>query len=208
MQVMPKKHAAMAASAAILAVVVVWQIFSNFDGLGRSSATADPIASTTESALPESASTSTSKKELPPEPVFVLPEGAMAIDDYAYIENGAVYFKTLVAGNSPLPVLNADPKSFKRLQSFSTYPGSDVVRDCGASPIYTFYIDNYRPYFYQVWRAPEFRATQVDAMNGAKVQNFSVTSLTAANDGRTHFDIAYYKTGTSTCRLQLDQTRL
>jgi|GEM_PF-3431051 len=147
------------------------------------------------------------KQPLPPEPIFVMPEGGKAIDDYVFVDDGVVYFKSLVSTSTHLKVPSADPATFHPIQGFSTYPGQDVVRDCGAAPVYTFYIDKLRPYLYQIWRAPEFRTGQVDAMNGANPKKFLVTGLTTATDGRFNFQIGYKK-ATSTCILILNQTRI
>lgn len=146
------------------------------------------------------------KKTLPAEPEFILPEGAVSIDQYAYIHDEVVYMRPVV--KSPLVVPSADPETFRRLSDVSTYSDSEVVSDCGVAPTYAYYIDKHRPYFYQIWRAPKFRASQIDAMNGADPENFVVTSPTSANDGRVRFEIMYRKTATSTCALFLDQEQI
>jgi hypothetical protein len=148
----------------------------------------------------------TAQKTLPPEPVFILPEDAEMIDEYAYVYNTDVYFKPLIDANKPLSVPSGDPETFERLRDMMTYPGSAIVRDCGAAPTYTFYVDKHRPYFYQIWRAPKFRASHIDAMNGADASNFAITGSTSANDGRIFFEITYQKVATSTCRLILEQS--
>ncbi|RJQ34783.1 hypothetical protein C4568_01915 [Candidatus Parcubacteria bacterium] len=162
-----------------------------------------------ESATSTTGQTGTStqaKKELPPEPDFVLPEGAMPIDEYAFGYEGKTYFKSLTNDKEGLPVPNADPNSFKRFANFATYPGKDVVRDCGAAPLFAFYVDEQRPYFYQIWRAPEFRSSAVDAMVGVNADTFEIQSPTSVSDGDTDLDITY-QVGTSTCRLMLEEAR-
>lgn len=190
--------------AVVILGLVGWMVFST-DVLGTPQQETAPSASSTPSTT--TAATAPRKKELPPEPVFVMPEGGIAIDEYSFVDDGTVYFKSLVSTSTHLKVPSADPKTFKRVQNLSAYPGTDVVRDCGAAPLYTFYTDKTRPYFYQIWRAPEFRTGQVDAMNGASGKDFSVTGPITATDGRFNFQIAYKK-ATSTCILILNQTRI
>ena len=213
MQTVPKKYVPFIAGGAIIVLaLVIWMLSSGttlfqegiIAGNEPVASTTDPVVGTTTQILPPAPAPK--KKGLPPEPVFVLPEGAITLDEYAFIDGGAVYFRP-VAGDDPLLVQTANPASFRSVQPPSVYPGSDVVRDCGAAPIYAFYVDGRRPYFYQVWRAPEYRVNQVDVMNGADVKNFSVTSLTSATDSHIRFDIGY-KLGTTTCRLILNQTLL
>ena len=212
MPTISKEHIVIAAGVVLVSAVIIWLILSGtFSFQGASlvknepmASTTDPVVGTTTQILPPAPAPK--KKGLPPEPVFTLPESAVAIDEYAFVDGGAVYFRP-VAGEDPLLVQTADPDSFRSVQPPSVYPGSDVVRDCGAAPIYAFYVDGRRPYFYQVWRAPEYRAERVDVMNGADVENFSITSLTSATDGKIRFDIGY-KLSTTTCRLILNQTVL
>lgn len=195
--------------AIVILGLVAWMLFST-DGFktspeeGIQTASTTPATTTTATVPP---ATPPKKKELPPEPVFVMPEGGTPIDEYSFVDSGVVYFKSLVSTSTHLKVPSADPKTFRRLQELSKFPGTDVVRDCGAAPLYTFYVDKTRPYFYQVWRAPEFRTGQVDAMNGASGKDFSVTGATTATDGHFNFQIAYKK-ATSTCILILNQARI
>lgn len=147
------------------------------------------------------------KEKLPPEPTFVLPEGATNLDEYAFVDTGTIYFRSLVSTTTHLKVPGADPASFRRLQDLSVFPGSEVIRDCGAAPRYTFYVDKRQPYFYQIWRAPEFRSSQIDAMVGADADSFVVTGATTAQDDQTRFDMTYKK-ATSTCVLLLNQAPL
>jgi len=174
---------------------------------GERTSTTSPLVldEGTEEAQPTSDS---GKKTLPLEPEFTLPEGAVAVDEYAFVDEGVVYMRPLINANSPLTVPSADPKTFRRLRDFSTYSDSDVVSDCGVAPIYAFYIDKHRPYFYQIWRAPKFRASQIDAMNGANPRGFVITGATTATDGNVRFTMKHIKNATSTCLLLLDQEQI
>jgi len=146
------------------------------------------------------------KKTLPPEQPFVLPEGATAVDGYAYIENGQVYFKSLT-GKSALAIPNSDAESFKRLSNFMTYPGNAVVNDCGVAPLYAYYGDDKQAYFYQVWRAPQFRSSTVEVIVGAEMENVRVTGIRTMTDGGRLFEVEYEK-ATTTCKLFLSRTTL
>lgn len=196
---------------AMLAVVLV---LAGGYALTRETAPEAAAPHATSTAAASTASTSTlpsildyEDEELPLEPTFVLPAGAVKIDGYAYSLDGEVKFRSLVDPKSSLKVPTADPATFRRLQDFMTFPGREVVSDCGAAPLYAYYVDKHRPYIYQVWRAPTFRASTITAMNGADADSFTITSLLNANDDRTSFELAY-RVATSTCELYLDQVPL
>src|SRR3989344_5378075 len=146
------------------------------------------------------------QKTLPPEPPFVLPEGATAIDGYAFIENNQVYFRSLT-GATPFAIPNSDAESFKRLSSFMKYPGSEVVGACGGAPIYSYYGDKKQVYFYQIWRTPTFRSSKVEVIVGANTKDFNITGLLTATDGNRLFEVGYQK-ATTTCSLVLSRTTL
>lgn len=172
-------------------------------------ATTTPAAATTTPAGPGIATSTVvapKQKTLPPEQPFVLPEGATAVDAYAYIQNDSVYFRSLT-GKAPLNVWDANANSFHRVGDFMTYPGNAVVADCGAAPIYSYYSDNKRLYFYQVWRTPTFRSSTVEAVQGAKAKEFELTGLTTATDGSTLYEVNYRK-ATTTCRMFITKTPL
>lgn len=147
----------------------------------------------------------TTKKGLPAEPAFSLPDDATAIDDYAFTMGGGVYMRSLT-GKNPLQILNAHADSFERLADFSTYTSNGVVSDCGANPVYTYYGDNKHVYFYQIWRTPHFRTSQIEVVVGAEKANFSVTGANTATDGTRRFEVAHTKTASSTCLLTLNRT--
>ena len=167
------------------------------------------VASTTEAASSSTPALggAATPKTLAPEQPFVLPAGATAIDGYAYIENGQVYFRSLT-GKSALAVPNSDAESFARLSTFMTYPGSSVVSDCGVAPFYSYYGDDKQVYFYQVWRAPKFRSSTVEVIIGAKTEDFSITGTQTATDGSRLFEVGYEKAATSTCKLFLSRATL
>jgi len=167
---------------------------------------AGSVASTTETAASSTPVEPPKQKTLPPEPLFVLPEGATAIDGYAFIENNQVYFRSLT-GAAPLAIPNSDAGSFTRLSDFMTYPGSEVVATCGGAPIYSYYGDEKQVYFYQVWRAPKFRSSKVEVIVGAKIEDFKVTGLQTATGGGRLFEVGYQK-ATTTCSLFLSRTTL
>ena len=166
-------------------------------------ATTTPTAATTTTVAPKK------QKTLPPELPFVLPPGATAIDGYAYVENNSVYFRSLT-GKAPLHVWDAKASTFHRVGSFMTYPGTAIVSDCGAAPLYTYYTDNKRLYFYQVWRTPTFRSSTVEAVPNIQATDFTVTGPRESTDGITLFEVNYRPptTATSTCRLYLSRTML
>lgn len=144
------------------------------------------------------------KRPLAPEPAFVLPNGATKIDDYAYLQDGVVYFKSLI-GTTSLAIPKSDAGSFEKLADFATYTGGNVIRDCGAAPLYAFYGDDNQVYFYQVWRAPEFRSSQIEVIVGAKKNSFEVTSPTTATSGNLALNLSY-QVATTTCSLVLNKT--
>lgn len=164
-----------------------------------------------ESSAPEEVGSTTTtlpapaQKTLPPEPAFVLPEGATAIDGYAYTEDNHVYFKSLT-GKTPLAIQDANAERFKRLTDFITYPGTQVVTSCGAAPTYTFYGDSKRLYFYQVWRAPLFRTSRVEVVAGADPDEFSLSNMTDISVGKNRYTITYQPEATSTCALVIKKT--
>lgn len=165
------------------------------------------MASTTDGLATSSPAIGTLKpKTLPPELPFTLPEGASAIDGYAFIQNDQVYFRSLT-GAAPLAIPHSDAESFKRLSGFMTYPGTAVVNTCGAAPIYAYYGDKKQVYFYQVWRAPTFRSSTVEVIVDAKMQDFSITGLQTATEGNRLFEIGFEK-ATTTCKLFLSRTTL
>ena len=165
------------------------------------------LASTTDTtvAFPPAAAIS-KKKTLAPEQPFVLPLGATAVDEYAFIQNDTVYFRSLT-GKTPLAIPNSNAGSFKRLGDFVMYPGSDVVSECGAAPVYTYYGDEKQVYFYQVWRAPTFRSSQIEVIIGAQTENFKIIDVRTTTDGGRLFEVGYKK-ATTTCMLSLSRTTL
>src|SRR3989344_706484 len=169
-------------------------------------AEAGGVALSTETAASSTPVEPPKQKTLPPEPPFVLPEGATAIDGYAFIENNQVYFRSLT-GATPFAIPNSDAESFKRLSSFMKYPGSEVVGACGGAPIYSYYGDKKQVYFYQVWRTPTFRSSKVEVIIGAKTEDFRITGLQTATDGDRLFEVGYQK-ATTTCSLVLSRTIL
>lgn len=170
-------------------------------------ATTTPAAATT---TPPGTGTATStatvpkQKTLPPEQPFVLPEGATAIDAYTYIQNNSVYFRSLT-GKTPLNVWDANAASFHRVGDFMMYPGSAVVSDCGAAPLYSYYTDDKRLYFYQIWRTPTSRSSTVEAVMGAHAPTFAITGSTTSADRGTLYEVSYQQ-ATTTCRLSLSKT--
>lgn len=207
MPTIPKQFVIGASVVIITALTILFIQFRTSGSSQGDEQTASTTAATTTTQGEPTLSGEADDEGLPPEPEFVLPEGATAIDDYAFVDKGIVYMRSLVDAGQPLKVPTADPETFRRLQAFSYYSDGNVVRDCGASPMFTYYTDKKRPYFYQAWRAPEFRASQIDAMVGANVGNFAVTGPTTATDGNANFKIVYEK-ATATCTLLLDQVHV
>jgi len=144
------------------------------------------------------------RKILAPEPAFTLPVGATAIDEYAFIIDNVVYFRSLI-NKEPLKIPNSEGASFKRLNEFVTYPGTAVLQDCGAAPVYTYYGDNTQVYFYQIWRAPEFRTSQIEVVVDAKMKDFQIIDALTAVDANRRFTVGYTK-ATTTCKLYLTRT--
>lgn len=137
------------------------------------------------------------KKTLPPEPVFVLPEGAAAIDDYVFVQKNEVHFRSLT-GTSSLAIPDADPDTFKRVADFITYPGEAIQQECGAAGTYTYYKDKSRVYFYQFWRAPKFRSSKIEVLADVLPSEFAVEDMTHARAGDQRMQVEY-KVATSTC---------
>ena len=160
---------------------------------------ASTASSTDSSALPEPTA---GKKGLPPEPSFSLPDGAVAVDGYAFKMDEGVYMRSLT-GKNPLQILNADADSFERLADFSSYSSNGVINDCGAKPVYTYYGDNKHVYFYQIWRTPYFRTSQIEVIAGAKKDGFEMLGTDTATDGTRRFEVGHMVTASSTCLLTL-----
>lgn len=137
------------------------------------------------------------KDGLPAEPVFTLPDGAQAIDDYSFIQNDQVYFRSLTSPN-PLAIPNSDAGTFERLTPFMVSPDLTIVAACGASGSYAFYSDAKSLYFYQYWRAPEFRSSQIEVVANIAPKDFEKLSDTLYSDGENEFKIGYKK-ATTTC---------
>lgn len=146
----------------------------------------------------------TPRKGLPPEPAFTLPQGAEALDDYAYLMDDGVYFRSITS-TEPLKIPDADAATFGRLAEFFTYTANNVQDDCGGTPIYTYYGDSKRIYFYQIWRAEHFRTSQIEVIVGAEEEDFRVTGMNTATDGVGQFEVTH-KVATSTCLLTLKRT--
>ncbi len=88
--------------------------------------------------------------------------------------------------------------SFKRIADFMTYPGEAIRQDCGASGMYTYYTDVNRVYLYQLWRAPMFRASQVEVLADVAPKDFSIEDTTHARAKSRRMTIEY-RVATSTC---------
>jgi len=143
---------------------------------------------------------------LPPEPVFTLPEGATAIDEYVFIIDGVVNFRSLI-GQKPLSIPTADEESFEKLIEFKTYTANNVESECGGMPIYTYYADANQVYFYQIWRTSFFRTSQVEGVVGARKDNFRVLADGSAVSDTSRFEIGHYASS-STCKLTLNRSDL
>lgn len=198
-----KKQAIIAGIIVIVLAGISWSVFIQPTPV-IAPETGSEQASTTETGTqPVVVGTTPAKKTLPPETPFVLPEGAVAVDEYAYTQDDVVYFRSLT-GKNALAIPDAKADSFKRLAAFMTYPGTAVVSDCGAAPLYTYYGDEKRTYFYQIWRAPEFRSSQVEVIIGANPKKFEINGTTAT-DAESSFSVSYQKTASSTCALVLNK---
>ncbi len=154
-----------------------------------------PFPDTT--AAPVATTNITEEKSLPPEPVFVLPDGATVIDDYAFSFGGQVHFRS-VTSTSSLPIPDSDARTFKRIADFMAYPGELIQQDCGASGMYTYYTDARRVYLYQLWRAPKFRASQIEVLADVAPKDFSIEDTTHARAKSRRMTIEY-RVATSTC---------
>lgn len=140
---------------------------------------------------------------LPSEPAFTLPEGAVALDEYAFILDNQVFFRSLT-NKEPLAIPNSDAKTFAKISDFTTLPGDAVVADCGISGTYGFYADRKQVYFYQYWRAPKFRSSAIEIIVGADRDDFKVTGRTTATSGKDLIKVTYDK-ATTTCAYQLSK---
>lgn len=144
------------------------------------------------------------KRELPPEPAFSVPANAARVDDYSYTLDGAVFLRSLTS-NQPLQVPGSDGASFERVTSFRSYNAGAVLRECGAAPQYTYYADDNQVYFYQLWRAPEFRSSRIEVIVRADKEDFSVDTSGNASDSEFRYTVGY-EVATSTCWLNLSKT--
>lgn len=163
------------------------------------------IAPEGESLATSTPSTEIPRKGLPPEPAFTLPQGAEALDDYAYLMDDGVYFRSITS-TEPLRIPNADASTFKRLADFLTYSANGVVGDCGDTALYTYYADEDRVYFYQIWRTDHFRTSQIEVIAGTKAKDFDITGPLSATDGTRSFAVTHKQAATSTCLLMLTRT--
>ncbi len=205
-QLMKSKKVIIGVVVLVLALGALW-----FWGAKQASAPApdfqEPVATTTEekpaTTGTQTGGTGSGLKNLPPEPAFTLPAGAVALDDYAFTLNDQVYFRSLT-NKEPLAIPNSDAETFKKLSQFVTFPGTEVVSDCGASGTYGFYGDRKNVYFYQFWRAPKFRSSTIEVIVGADIKNFEVTGQTVAKSGSDILKVSYDK-ATTTCAFKLSK---
>lgn len=159
-----------------------------------------------EPAVPGDAATSTpvvSNDELPPEPMFVLPDGARVISDYFFVVDDQVYMRS-VKSPEPIAIPDTDAATFKSLGAFKQYTGGTIRADCGGAGDYMFYGDQRHLYFHQVWRTPTFRASQIEVVVGSNAARFEALSNQSFTDGRNTFTLAYRK-ATSTCSYYLQK---
>lgn len=140
---------------------------------------------------------------LPPEPKFVLPDGATAVNDYAFIADGEVYLRSIKSTDS-FAVPDSDAATFRSLDTFKTFVTDDIVRDCGGGGQYTFFGDSKHLYFYQVWRTPSFRSSQIEVVVGSDAGSFGVLGDHRYTDGANTFTLDY-KVSSSTCVYFLDK---
>lgn len=202
MKTITQKQALIGGVVIIVALAAVWYwngtpVSAPTDTLIDTASTTDQVATTTPAPV-------TSKpKGLPPEPVFVLPEGATAIDDYAFIQNGKVYFRSLT-GKNALAIPNSDAESFQALSNIIMFPGEQIVTDCGEAGSYAYYADDKQVYFYQFWRAPKFRSSTIEVIVGADMDTFKVSGETVAKSGSDLLKVSYDK-ATTTCKFKLSK---
>lgn len=152
----------------------------------------------TETALDEVPSVGTTSPTtagvLPPEPVFELPEGAVAISDYAFVVDDVVYLRSIKTSTS-FAVPDSDARSFKSLSAFETYATPDVIETCGDAGQYTFYGDVKNLYFYQVWRTPTFRSSQIEVVAGSDPQKFRSLGDSTYTNGADTFTLGFKMSG-------------
>jgi len=184
---------------------IAYSYLQNSRTLGSHDTSADTLgtASTTdEASMPETGSV---PRGLPPEPIFRLPAGATSVDEYSFIQDGQVYFRSLL-GNDPLLIPNADAQSFSRLSSFITYENAAVQSDCSGPAIYAYYGDTKQVYFYQIWRTDLFRTSQIEVIAGADKDSFRLSGDGKAVSGDLVFEIGYKTEDRSTCKLFLKKS--
>lgn len=145
----------------------------------------------------------TNNRTLPPEPVFTLPEGASAVDEYAFIADGDVFFRSVTSTTS-LPIPGADADTFHAISDIITYPGERIAADCGGAGAYSYYEDNKYVYFHQIWRTPRFRTSQVEVIADVDPDEFDVQEAPYARaDGQRI--VVKYHVSTSTCLFVLER---
>ena len=134
---------------------------------------------------------------LPAEPAFQLPAGATAIDDYVFVQNGQVFVRSLT-NPEPLAIPGALANSFEGLTSFMVSSDLRVVASCGAAGSYKFYGDEKNLYFYQYWRAPEFRSSKFERVADSDPAAFKRVTDTSFMDGNRTIEVSFQK-ATTTC---------
>lgn len=149
--------------------------------------------------LPNTSSTigttsTSSSNVLPPEPAFELPEGAVAVSDYAFVADNVVYLRS-VKTSASFAVPDSDASTFKSLSSFETYSTPEVLETCGGAGQYTFYGDVKHLYFYQVWRTPTFRSSQIEVVAGSDSNKFKSLGDHRYTDGTDTFTLQFKMSG-------------
>lgn len=158
--------------------------------------TSSPTASTTPpSETPTQ--TGSSAADFMTLPTIALPQGAVAVDDYFYTYQGAVYLKSVQHATSS-PMQNIHASSFKRLTDFTTVQNPAINLDCGDTGRYAFYGDESQLFFYQIWVNPVFKRSKLEGVSGAKPADLRVVSSSSFQAGARTYDIGY-EVGTSTC---------
>lgn len=127
-----------------------------------------------------------------------LPETAVAVDDWAFVDGDDVYFRS-VMGTSTVKIPGAKGESFVRLTDRIEHQDPQVVADCSGIGNYAFYGDSKVLYLQQIWDTPRFQATKIEALREIDRATFASTGPTSFTAGGLTYDVKH-TVGTTTCR--------
>ncbi len=135
--------------------------------------------------------------------VVGIPEGGRDIDEYAFVTDDYIYFRSVMSATSTIRIPNGDPATFARVSDFMTYPGTEVTAECSGPGRYAYYGDSKNIYFYQIWKTPDFTSSKIEIIAKAPKEQFALESSTMARAGDKLFSISPLF-ATSTCKFDIN----